>query len=160
MAGVLHFAHQHTTHKEFSGLFWQISWETWRKIVPQSILRMGTVHINVAEFLAALITCETFSDFVKERMTTLALDNVTAKAWIDSARCTRHPYDRCAQGSHLYMLKHSMKIRTKWVPSEENVLADECSRKVYSRTRLGHIISGSRLKRVSPRSQNVLRFCK
>ena len=94
MAGVLHFGRQLTSNKRFSGLFWQILWEAWQKIAPKSILRMGKVHINVAEFLAALITCETFSDFVKERMTTLALDNVTAKAWIDSARCTRHPYDR------------------------------------------------------------------
>ena len=160
MAGVLHFGHQLTSHKGFSGLFWQISWETWQKIAPKSILRMGKVHINVAEFLAALVTCETFSDFVEGSITTLELDNVAAKAWIDSARCTRHPYDRCAQGSHLYMLKHSMKIRTRWVPSEENVLADECSRKAYSRSRLGHIISGARLRRVSPRWLNVLRFCK
>ena len=160
MAGVLHFGRQLTSHKRFSGLFWQSSCEAWQKIAPKSILSMGKVHINVAELLAALITCETFSDFVEGSITTLALDNVAAKAWIDSARCTRHPFDRCAQGSHLYMLKHSMKIRTKWIPSEENVLADECSRKIYSRSRLGHIISGVRLRRVSPKWHNVLRFCK
>ena len=148
------------TTRVFTGLFWQISWETWQKIAPKTILRMDKVHINVAEFLAALITCETFSDFIKGSITTLVVDNVTAKAWIDSARCTRHLYDRCAQANHLYMLKHSMKIRTRWVPSEENVLADECSRKSYSRCRLGHIISGARLKRVSPRWQNVLSFCR
>ena len=106
MAGVLHFRDEISSYKGFSGLFWQISWETWQKIAPKPILRMDKVHINVAEFLAALTTWETFSDFIKRSITTLVLDNVTAKAWIDSARCTRHPYDRCAQGNHLYMLKH------------------------------------------------------
>ena len=60
------------------------------------------IKINVAEFVAALITCETFSQFCVGRITVLHLDNVTAKAWLDSARCPRAPFDRCAQGTHLY----------------------------------------------------------
>ena len=159
MAGVLHFGRVPKKHKGFAGLFWQIQWRSWATIAPKTVNnKEGSVHINVAEFLAALITCETFAGFCKGQMTALNLDNITAKAWLDSARCTRYPFDRCAQGSHLHMLKQQMKLRTKWVRSENNVLADRCSRKHYSHTRLGHDISGARLKRVRPKWQNVLRF--
>ena len=120
----------------------------------------GPIHIIVAEFLAALITCETFAEFCRGKMTTLAIDNISAKAWLDSARCPKHPYDRCAQSTHLYMLKQKMKIQTQWVSSEANILADKCSRKHYVKSRKGQIISGTRLKKIRPMWLNVLRFCK
>ena len=120
----------------------------------------GPLHINVAEFLAALITCETFAEFCRGKMTTLAIDNISAKAWLDSARCPKHPYDRCAQSAHLYMLKQKMKIHTQWVSSEANILADKCSRKHYAKSRKGQIISSTRLKKMRPKWLNVLRFCK
>ena len=114
--------------------------------------------INAAEFLAALITCETFSRFCVGCITKLSLDNVTAKAWLDSARCPRYPFDRCAQSTHLFMIKSTMKIKTLWVPSHMNKLADICSRKPFSRNSLGHIITGVKLMRVRPKYQNVTRF--
>ena len=45
------------------GFFWQLSWEEWEKVVKMSDLSPGSVKINQAEFLAALITCETFARF-------------------------------------------------------------------------------------------------
>ena len=90
------------------------------------------VRINVAEFLAALITCETFSSFAENKFTTIKIDNITAKSWLDSARCPKFPFDRCAQGLHLHMLKNNMKLRTSWVPSGANKLADTFSRRIFS----------------------------
>ena len=40
----------------------------------------GSVMINIAEYLAALITCETFADFCAGKITVIQLDNITAKA--------------------------------------------------------------------------------
>ena len=127
-----------------------------------SELKPGQVQINIAEFIAALITCETFADFCTARITTLELDNVTAKAWLDTARCTRAPYDRCAQGIHLYILKKNMKVKTSWIPSAENLLADICSRKTFTWNSPGHVhvIAGHRWRRVSPKLSNLLRFVK
>ena len=118
------------------------------------------LHINAAEFLAALITIETFAKYCKGKITILGIDNTSAKAWLDSARCPKHPYDRCALSTHLFMLQQKMKIRTQWVSSVDNTLADQCSRKYYSKSGKGHLIAGVRLQKVSPKWQNVLRFCK
>ena len=84
-----------------------------------------TAHIDNVEFLVAILFCETFLEFCEGQMTTLELDSVTAKAWMDSARYTHHSFDRCAKGKHLVMLKQAMKIRTARVPSKGNVLADK-----------------------------------
>ena len=65
--------------------------------------------INVAEFLAILITCETFTSFCAGKMTTIETDHISAETWFNKARCPIFPFDRCAQGWHLYILKHSMK---------------------------------------------------
>ena len=62
------------------GLCWQISWEAWTRIMPTVELAPGSVKINIAEYIAALITCETFADHCKGHMTTLHIDNITAKA--------------------------------------------------------------------------------
>ena len=43
-------------------------------------LHPGSAKINVAEFIAALITCETYADHCKGRITILEIDNITAKA--------------------------------------------------------------------------------
>ena len=42
-------------------------------------LHPGSVRINIAEFLAALITCETFADHCAGMYSTLALDNTAAR---------------------------------------------------------------------------------
>ena len=52
----------------------------------------GSVRINVAEFLAALITCETFTPFAGNKYTTIKIDNTSAKSWLDSARCPKYPF--------------------------------------------------------------------
>ena len=123
-------------------------------------LSKNRLHINAAEFLAALITIETFAKYCKGKITILGIDNTTAKTWLDSARCPKRPYDRCAQSTHLFMLKQKMKIKTQWVSSVNNTLADKFSRNYYSKSRKGHLIAGVRLQKVSPKWQNVLRFCK
>ena len=91
-------------------------------------LQSGSVEINVAEFLAALITCETFAYLCGGTCTLLSLDNTAAKCWFDAARCPIHPFDRCAQGVHLFLLGESIKIRSRWIASGENEHADICSR--------------------------------
>ena len=79
MAGVLIFGHENKDYPGLNGLFWQVSWAEWSIIAPMPELRTGVAEINIAEFIAALITCETFTDFCMERLTTLQLDNTTAK---------------------------------------------------------------------------------
>ena len=110
------------------------------------------------EFLAALITCETFAPFCKGQITELSLDNFSAKVWLDTSRCPRFPYDRCAQGLHILMLSNSMKIQTRWVPSEENTLPDYFSRSFCSRQAAGHVVSGHRMLKVKPIWLNVTKF--
>ena len=116
------------------------------------------MKIGVAEFLAALITFETFTVFCSGKFTTIYMDNVSAKCWWDSSRCPISPFDRCAQGVHLHLLKNAVKIKTKWIASKANLLADRCSRKHYSGRTRGHPIAGVRLKKITPRFRNVLRF--
>ena len=117
-----------------------MGWDDWNKVASLPTLHPRHIKINVAEFIAALITCETFAQFCIGRITVLHLDNITAKAWLDSARCPRAPFDRCAQGTHLYMIRMTMKIRTQWVASKDNELADICSRRRFSGRDSGHIV--------------------
>ena len=112
----------------------------------------------MAEFLAALITFETFTDLCSGKFTTMEIDNINAKRWWDSSRCPCSPFDRCAQGVHLHMLKNVVKIKTEWVSSKMNLLADKCSRRPFSRRAKGHVISGVRLRRVSPVFGKVMQF--
>ena len=118
----------------------------------------GDVRINVAEFLAALITCETFVSFCIKKFTTIEIDNRAAKSWLDSARCPKFPFDRCAQGVHLYMLKNDMKLRTLLVPSELNKLADKISREFFSMNKTGHLICGIRMRKKRPKWQHVCKY--
>ena len=79
MVGVIHFPLA-ATHKGFNGLFWQMSWESWAERHPMEDLKPGAIAINVAEFIAALITCETFAEFCSGKITTIEIDNVSAKS--------------------------------------------------------------------------------
>ena len=96
MAGVLIFNRPNPDYGGFQGLFWQSTWEQWFDICQMKALTKGIVMINVAEFIAALITCETFALFCKNAMTVLSLDNSTAKIWLETSKCTKFPFDRCA----------------------------------------------------------------
>ena len=123
-------------------------------------LHPGSVKINRAEFLAAMITCETFADHCTEKFTTLAVDNHSARSWVNSARCPIFPFDRFAQGVHLFMLERSMKIKAHWIPSSSNKIADTVSRKTFVNVKKTsiHVIAGLRLKKVRPKWHNVLKF--
>ena len=79
MAGVILFPLT-ADYKGFDGLFWQVSWKVWAKLNPIHNLLPGSIAINVAEFLAALITCETFADLCTGKITTIGIDNVSAKS--------------------------------------------------------------------------------
>ena len=79
MAGVVVFNHIERRRRGLDGLFWQISWKEWHKTAPIKQLRPGFVNINVAEFLAALITCETFVAHCRGTLTWLSVDNYSAK---------------------------------------------------------------------------------
>ena len=120
MAGVMRFAEPHTRGGGIGGHFWQMPWHQWRGVRDFGDLRHGHVKICVAEFLAVLITLETFADHCSGRFTTIEIDSTVAKQWWDSSRCPISPFDRCAQGLHLYLLQRSIKIRTEWVSSSAN----------------------------------------
>ena len=53
-------------------------------------LNPGSVRIIPAEFLAALITCETFADRCAQQYTPLHLENMVALQWVRAARCPIH----------------------------------------------------------------------
>ena len=74
------FKHRNKDHPGLDGMFWQISWVAWADIATMPELAAGSVKINVAEYIAALITCETFAHFCTGKITVLDLDNITAKA--------------------------------------------------------------------------------
>ena len=158
MAGVLVFSNESPRKDRIQGLFWQIPWVEWYKVIPMPSLTVGSVKINVAEFLALLITCETFTSFCKGKYTTIVTDNISAKSWVNKARCPHFPFDRCAQGLHLHMLKHSIKLRASWIPSGDNTLADLCSRKKFSMNAAGHSIGGRQIRKVKPRWTNVTKY--
>ena len=79
MAGVLKFGYENRDYPGLAGFFWQVSWAEWSIMAPMSELRPGVAEIIVAEFISAFITCETFTDLCTGRLTTLQLDNTTAK---------------------------------------------------------------------------------
>ena len=135
-----------------------MSWSEWNAIYQTPHLTPGRVLINVAEFLAALITCETFAKFCSHKTTTLRIDSTVAQAWLDSCRCPKHPFDRCAQAVHLYMLKMSMRLRTTWVSSGNNNLADIFSRGHFSAKSRGHEVNGQRFRKVQPSWKLVIKF--
>ena len=116
------------------------------------------VKINVAEFIAMLITCEIITPFCANKITSMEVDNVSARAWFDRARCPCFPFDRCAHGLHLWMVKNSMKIKTVWVASSENAIPDTCSRMNFRRKASGHNILGARYRKIAPKWSNVIRF--
>ena len=154
------FKQRNKDYPGLDGLFWQISWVAWADIATMPELAAESVKINVAEYIAALITCETFADCCAGKITMLQLDNITAKTWLSTARCPRAPYDRCGQGFHLYIIERNMKIMATWIPSAENVLADIFSRKGFTGRKKVHVVSGYRLQLVVPKYRNLLRFCK
>ena len=91
-------------------------------------------------------------------MSTLEVDNITAKAWFDAARCPNFPFDRYAQGTHLFMMECAMKIVTVWISSSANMLADTPSRRRLSKRGAGCNVAGSQLLKVKPRWKNVIKF--
>ena len=108
--------------------------------------------------MAGLITCETFAEHCRGLITYLDIDNTSARAWLDQARCPIFPFDRCGQGTHLFMVERGMKIKTNWLGSSANYLADRCSRESFSMRVEGHDFDGVRLRKVKPRWQSVVRF--
>ena len=158
MAGILRFGPSRRREHDVDGLFWQYSWVEWTKIVCMLRLMPGAVQINVAEFLAALITCETFAPYCRATCTLLSVDSKAAKYWIDNARCSIYPFDRCAQGTHLLLLKESIKIRSRWIASDSNAPADVCSRRRITMKCPRHFIAGLWLRKVRPKYTNVLKY--
>ena len=158
MAGVLRFYQANASYQGFDGIFWQTKWEDWNSVVSMVNLRTGQVNINVAEYVAMLVTCETFAEFCGGKLTYLDVDNTSAHAWFEAARCPKFPIDRCGQGTQMYMLEKGMKVKTHWIPSGENVLADACSRKHFSMSASGHLFGDILLRKVKPRWRNVLKF--
>ena len=119
---------------------------------------MDWKNIHVAEYIAVLITCETFARQCAGLLTYLDIDNKAARAWFDKARCPRFPVDRCGQGAHLFMLEKGMKVKTNWIASSANAVADKCSRKAFPMKAAGIDFGDIRLRRIKPRWQHVLKF--
>ena len=158
MAGIIRFDRRKDTPPFVDGLFWQIAWDRWDRIFSTRAIPSPRENINTAEYLALLITCETFANQAAGRITYMDVDNRPALAWFEAARCPIFPFDRCGQGTHLYLLERNMKVRAKWIRSASNTLADRCSRKMFSLKRAVHEFDGVRLMKVKPRWQNVMRF--
>ena len=158
MAGVIRFDRRKDSPPLIDGLFWQIAWNRWDRIFSTRAISSPRENINTAEYLALLITCETFANQAAGRITFMDVDNRPALAWFEAARCPIFPFDRCGQGTHLHLLERNMKVRAKWIRSASNALADRCSRKTFSMMRAGHDFDGIRLLKVKPRWQNVMRF--
>ena len=158
MAGVLQFHNPRVNWGNIGGIFWQISWEEWKENTSLRDIGPDNVKINVAEFLALLITCETFAEYCSNKITCFQIDNTAAKAWFDVARCPTFPFDRCAQGTHLYMMECAMKISTSWVSSAENKVADVLSRERLSGKRSGHLIANTYVRKVKPKWRHLIKF--
>ena len=79
MAGVVVFDHIERRRRGLDGLLWQIPWKEWLRTSPMKGLRPDFINIHIAEFLAALITYETFVAHCKGTLTWLAVDNYAAK---------------------------------------------------------------------------------
>ena len=159
MAGTVIFSKRKAAFRGFEGLFWQIAWSDRERIVAiESLKPAQLVEINAAEFLAALITCETFTELCSGKITTIEIDNTSAKSWFDSARCPVFPFDRCAQGEHLYFLKCNMKLRTSWISSSDNKFADIFSRERFPMDKKGCLVYGTRMLRVRPKWRRVIRY--
>ena len=158
IAGVLQFHNPRENWGNIGGLFWQISWGEWRKNTSLRNVCPDNIGINVAEFLALLITCETFAEYCSGRITDFQIDNTSAKAWFDAARCPTFPFDRCAQVTHLYMMESAMKIFTCWVSSAANKMADVLSRERLSGKRSGHLVAGTCLRKVKPKWRHLISF--
>ena len=160
MGGVIIFGEPDKRMHGVEGVFWQLTWREWYAVTAMASFQPGNVKITLAEFLAALITCETCAEYCSGKLTTLALDNTGARAWFESARCPIYPLDRAAQGVGLLMLHREMKVTATLIASEENSIADICSRKTFfmkSKARTC-MIAGARLKKVPPKWLNVTRF--
>ena len=158
MAGVLMFGVTNKRRHAVDGLFWQLSWGEWRKRCAKIDPGSAPLGISTAEFLAALITCESFATYCSGQITDFSLDNSTAKGWLDRSRCTCFPFDLCAQGTHLHMLDMNMKIRAYWISSGENKVADVLSRRRFPRTTSGCPVKAFSLRKVHPKWRHVLRF--
>ena len=161
MGGVLIFGESGSPlYPRVRGIFWQMTWHEWQSVKSMDDFQPGSVKINRAEFLAALISCETFIAHCEHKITTFALDNFVAKQWFDSARCPIYPLDRCAQGVALFMLQREMKVATVWVSSDRNMIADACSRRTFWAKNKSSVysIAGTKLEKVSPRWSNVIKF--
>ena len=158
MSGVILFHVPHRDYPGFDGLFWQQSWKEWERVFSMTAVKPGAVKINAAEFLAMLITCETFTDLCAGKLTYLEVDNTCAQAWFEAARCPLFPFDRCAQGTHLHMLDYKMKVKTRWVSSSDNILADRCSREKLHKDADERFPGDVRMLKVKPRWQNVMKF--
>ena len=79
MAGVMLFEQKNKDYEGADGLFWQISWVAWTRIMFTAKLAAGDVKINSAKYIAALIKCETSADFCAGKITLIQFDNITAK---------------------------------------------------------------------------------
>ena len=141
----------------FHGKFWQISWIDFSRIVSLRRLRPRHVGINVAEFIAALITQETFLADCENFLSIHFVDNTSALAWLNKDRCSVSPFDKLAQAMALKKLACCAKIWHRYIPTKENTVADEASRKQYGQLM---IVNGARFKKSRPRWNETLRFIK
>ena len=80
MAGVLRFNKRKDTPPYIDGLFWQVDWRRWDRIFSTRAISSLHGNINTAEYLALLITCETFAKQGAGCITYLDIDNKPARA--------------------------------------------------------------------------------
>ena len=127
------------------------------RIIAIESLAPGQVKINTAEFLGSLVTCETFTELCSGQITTIEIDNTSAKSWFDSARCPIFPFDRCAQGAYFQFLKYNMKLRTYWISSSDNKFAEIFSRDCSHMDKNSCLVYGTQMSGVTPKWRQVIR---
>ena len=93
VAGVLMFGVTDKRKHAVDGLFWQLSWEEWRKRCANIDPGSEPSDISTAEFLAALITGVSFASYCTGQIANFSLDDSTVKGWFAKSRCTRFSID-------------------------------------------------------------------
>ena len=122
------------------GLFWQLAWDDLWAVKQFAMLKPGSVKINVAELVAALITHETFAGHLSGSLVHHYVDNSAVVAWVEKSRCPVRPFDRLCQRVALMRVALDVKVWSSWIPSKKNELADTASRARCKSIKVGSLI--------------------
>ena len=118
------------------------------------------MHISQLEMLAVAIAAHQWGEYLAGRRIVVRVDNESSVYTINSGRCRDGGMMVAMRQLFFAACKHSFALRSRWISTEDNVLADAASRwdaepryrQVFfdfARTELG--LSAEELTRVEPR---------